>query len=509
MFGLPGNPVSAMVTFTLLVAPALRAMSGASQLRHEARGTLGSDYEKPAGRAHAVRCRLQMDERGLRATPAGHQGSHVLTTMLDADALAIIPVRDGTRRGRRDGRARAAARPGGVPMRVVVRLFAVLRERAGRDRVELELAPGATVADALASLAEVPELAGVLGQVPVQLAVNRDYASERTQLRGRGRAGADPAAQRRRGPTRRRGRASPQPRRRDARPCATRGPGPSCCFQGVTREVATLEYEAYAEMALERIAAILREAVERHELCAAAAEHRVGTVPLGEPSVIVAASAPHRGEAFAGAREIIDRIKSEAPIWKREVDERRRQPARGRHARSRREGARSRRPRSRDVSERRLTHLDEQGRARMVDVAGKDTTRRVARAVARVRMSSEAARAVESGQGPKGEVLGVARLAGIQAAKRTYELIPLAHQVAMTFVDVAAAVDVEQGVVELVGEAHAVDRTGVEMEAMTACSVAALTVYDMVKGLERGVVIEQVALLEKTGGRQDWRRGDP
>ena len=122
---------------------------------------------------------------------------------------------------------------------------------------------------------------------------------------------------------------------------------------------------------------------------------------------------------------------------------------------------------------------------------------------------SEAARAVESGQGPKGEVLGVARLAGIQAAKRTYELIPLAHQVAMTFVDVAAAVDVEQGVVELVGEAHAVDRTGVEMEAMTACSVAALTVYDMVKGLERGVVIEEVALLEKTGGRHDWRRGDP
>ena len=91
VFGLPGNPVSAMVTFTLLVAPALRAMSGASQLRHEARGTLGSDYEKPAGRAHAVRCALQMDERGLRATPAGHQGSHVLTTMLDADALAIIP----------------------------------------------------------------------------------------------------------------------------------------------------------------------------------------------------------------------------------------------------------------------------------------------------------------------------------------------------------------------------------------------------------------------------------
>ena len=158
------------------------------------------------------------------------------------------------------------------------------------------------------------------------------------------------------------------------------------------------------------------------------------------------------------------------------------------------------------MSERRLTHLDEQGRARMVDVAGKDTTLRVARARARLRMSSEAARAVESGQGPKGEVLGVARLAGIQAAKRTDELIPLAHQVALTFVDVQRPSTSQQGIVELVAEAHALDRTGVEMEAMTAAAVAALTVYDMVKGLERGVEIEQVALLEKTGGRHDWRR---
>jgi cyclic pyranopterin phosphate synthase len=161
------------------------------------------------------------------------------------------------------------------------------------------------------------------------------------------------------------------------------------------------------------------------------------------------------------------------------------------------------------VSERRLTHIDEQGRARMVDVAGKDSSLRIARARARLRMTSDAARAVQSGQGPKGEVLGVARLAGIQAAKRTDELIPLAHQVAMTFVDVRAGVDVEHGVVELVSEAHAQDRTGVEMEAMTACAVAALTVYDMVKGLERGVVIEELVLLEKTGGRHDWRREDP
>jgi molybdopterin synthase catalytic subunit len=90
-------------------------------------------------------------------------------------------------------------------------------------------------------------------------------------------------------------------------------------FQGVTREVDSLEYEAYEEMAAERLGQIAAEAIERHGLCAAAVEHRVGEVPLSEPSVAVAASAPHRGEAFAGAREIIDRVKAEAPIWKKEI----------------------------------------------------------------------------------------------------------------------------------------------------------------------------------------------
>jgi cyclic pyranopterin phosphate synthase len=160
------------------------------------------------------------------------------------------------------------------------------------------------------------------------------------------------------------------------------------------------------------------------------------------------------------------------------------------------------------VSGERLTHIDEEGRARMVDVAAKDATRRVARARVSVRLSKETARAIQTGQGPKGEVLGTARLAGIQAAKRTDELIPLAHQVALNFVDVSARVDVEQGRVELTSEAHALDRTGVEMEAMTACAVAALTLYDMVKGLERGIRIEELVLLEKTGGREDWRRDE-
>ena len=157
------------------------------------------------------------------------------------------------------------------------------------------------------------------------------------------------------------------------------------------------------------------------------------------------------------------------------------------------------------MSEERLTHLDETGRARMVDVGAKEITERVARARARVRMSPDTARAVQQGNGPKGEVLGVARVAGVQAAKQTGLLIPLAHPLALTFVDVVGSIDVERGLVELISEVRTVARTGVEMEAMCACAVAALTVYDMVKGIQRGVEIEQVVLLEKRGGRSDYR----
>ncbi|HEX2392153.1 MAG TPA: cyclic pyranopterin monophosphate synthase MoaC [Solirubrobacterales bacterium] len=158
------------------------------------------------------------------------------------------------------------------------------------------------------------------------------------------------------------------------------------------------------------------------------------------------------------------------------------------------------------MSESRLTHLDAEGAARMVDVGAKPESERVARARARVRMSPETARAVAAGDAPKGDVLGVARLAGIQAAKQAGALIPLAHPLPLTFADVSASLDAEQGLVDLVAEVRTVGRTGVEMEAMTACAVAALSVYDMVKGLERGVQIEHVVLLEKRGGRHDWCR---
>jgi cyclic pyranopterin phosphate synthase len=143
----------------------------------------------------------------------------------------------------------------------------------------------------------------------------------------------------------------------------------------------------------------------------------------------------------------------------------------------------------------------------MVDVGGKAESERLACAEALVRMSPSTIAALESGDAPKGDVLGAARLAGIQAAKRTGELIPLAHPVALSFADVQASIDATSGGVRVRAEARAVGRTGVEMEAMTAAAVAALTVYDMVKGLERGVRIEQVELLEKSGGRSGtWRR---
>ena len=153
-----------------------------------------------------------------------------------------------------------------------------------------------------------------------------------------------------------------------------------------------------------------------------------------------------------------------------------------------------------------LSHLDDEGRARMVDVGGKPVTERRAVARAVVRMSPDTAATMARGDAPKGDVVGTARIAGIQAAKRTAELVPLCHPLPLSFVDVR--VELGEDRVTLTAEARTSARTGVEMEAMTAAAVAALTVYDMVKGLERGVEIAQVVLLEKSGGRHDWAHPD-
>ena len=202
-------------------------------------------------------------------------------------------------------------------MHVEVRLFAMLRERAGASSVTLDLPAGARVRDALDELSELA--AGL----PLVMAVNREYASEERVLEPDDElalippvSGGEEAA------TAPWARVTAEPLSLESVAERVRDPraGAVVTFQGVTREVERLEYEAYVEMAEERLAEIAREAVERHGLCAAAVEHRVGEVPLSEPSVVVAASAPHRGEAFAGAREIIDRVKAEAPIWKKEIE---------------------------------------------------------------------------------------------------------------------------------------------------------------------------------------------
>ena len=195
-------------------------------------------------------------------------------------------------------------------MVISVRLFAGLRERAGSAHVDVDLPDDATVGDLLAAMDLAPR--------SCVAAINREYADASTPIAPGDEVALVPPV------------SGGAPRVRvtgdaldvAALSAAVRDPraGAVVLFEGVTRDVEQLDYEAYAQMAEERIARIAAEEAERHRLCAVAVEHRTGTVPLGEPSVIVAASAPHRGEAFAGARAVIDRVKAEAPIWKVEVD---------------------------------------------------------------------------------------------------------------------------------------------------------------------------------------------
>lgn len=236
-------------------------------------------------------------------------------------------------------------------MTVRIRLFAGLRHRAGAETIDLRLPQGATVQDALRALDRSGPLAGVVGAMSVQMAVNREYATATTTLReddelalippvsGGAPDGAD-ASPREGAPER-----ADEPAQRDALAPApaqvaavwvriterelvvqplidavrSDAAGAIVVFEGVTREVPRLHYEAYREMAEPLVQRIVAECLAAHRLTAAAVEHRIGAVPLGQPSVIVAVSAGHREEAFAGARDIIDRVKAQAPIWKREI----------------------------------------------------------------------------------------------------------------------------------------------------------------------------------------------
>jgi molybdopterin converting factor subunit 1 len=200
-----------------------------------------------------------------------------------------------------------------------VRLFAGLRERAGTDRLEIQLPEDATVADVLAAMASTP--VGELRPRECVVAVNREYANADEPVNAGDEVALVPPVSGGESPVRS-VRVTGEPLDVGALAAAVRDAraGGVVVFEGVTRDVPELDYEAYAEMAQAKLEQIAAEEAERHGLCAVAIAHRTGTVALSEPSVIVAASAPHRGEAFAGARALIDRVKAEAPIWKVEVD---------------------------------------------------------------------------------------------------------------------------------------------------------------------------------------------
>lgn len=152
-------------------------------------------------------------------------------------------------------------------------------------------------------------------------------------------------------------------------------------------------------------------------------------------------------------------------------------------------------------TEKRLTHIDESGRARMVDVSGKEITAREAIAKAKVKMLKETLKLVKEGGIKKGDVLAVAQVAGIMAAKKTHELIPMCHPLEITGVDINFAIDERNSTIEIEAAVRTMDRTGVEMEALTAVSAAALTIYDMCKAVERGIKITDIRLVKKSGGK--------
>ena len=199
-------------------------------------------------------------------------------------------------------------------MRVNVKLFAGLRERAGSNAVTLDLDDGALVSDALG------QLRWLTGGSNVVMAVNREYATPDHQLRAGDELALIPPVSGGAPDPLVHVRISAEPLDAAAVTARVSDPraGAVVTFLGVTREVPALEYEAYVEMAERKLLELVTAAADRHRLCSAAAEHRIGTVGLSEPSVVVAASAPHREAAFAGAREIIDALKAQAPIWKRE-----------------------------------------------------------------------------------------------------------------------------------------------------------------------------------------------
>jgi len=267
---------------------------------------------------------------------------------------------------------------------------------------------------------------------------------------------------------------------------ASSGDGGVVVFVGRVRDhneghrVSRIDYEAYPEMAERAMYAIAQSIRDRGDITAMRIVHRAGTLLVGEASIVVAVAAPHRRAAFRACQDAIDLIKRDVPIWKREHSD---------------DGARWVGPGSE------LSHLDAEGGARMVDVSGKPSTLRSATARGRVACLAETLRLIADGAVAKGDVLSTARLAGIMAAKRTAELIPLCHPLALRHVDVDMRCDTATGAVLIEATARAEGPTGVEMEALTAVAVAGLTVIDMIKSIDRWASLTEVALVRKEGGK--------
>ncbi|MDO9352141.1 MAG: cyclic pyranopterin monophosphate synthase MoaC [Solirubrobacteraceae bacterium] len=419
---------------------------------------------------------------------------------------------------------------------ITLRLFAQVRRSAGVSTVERAVPAGTRAGELAATVLEELGLEGLAGSIV--LAVNGDFSDPDVVLRD-GEwlsmvppvSGGAPDAD---GPTLAPGlvdvRITEEPLGADAALAAvsSRAAGGTVLFQGTPRDVDALEFEAHAELAERELRRIGASLLERHGLTAIALHHRLGLVPVGENAILIAAASPHRGPAFAAAAEALDEIKSRVPIWKAEVVGDARAPVEGEVVSGVRTVAEAAAgddivseppvavavaatagPTAVGDPAPTLTHVDADGAARMVDVSDKAITDRTARAVATVRVSPRTAHLVATGSGPKGEVLATARLAGIMAAKRAAELVPLAHPLPLTKVDVSASVDEEAGLVHLEGFARTTGKTGVEIEALTAVLVAALVVYDMVKAVEQHAIIDDVRVVEKAGGRRDFKVDRP
>ena len=304
---------------------------------------------------------------------------------------------------------------------------------------------------------------------------------------------------------------------------ARRDIGALVCFEGVCRDrdgqagagvsIRGLELEHYPGMTETAIAAMVDQARRRWPLLGVTVIHRVGRLEPGEPIVLLIAASAHREAAFEAAEFLMDFLKTQAPIWKLQATERERSWVTAREADDaalRRWGVNASNappatgaqdpevaPRGKSP----LTHFDAGGRAHMVDVGGKAETSRVAVASGSMHMLPATLEVVAAGGAKKGDVLGVARLAGIMSAKRAADLIPLCHPIALTSVTVELELDRDACALRCTARAETRGPTGVEMEALTAVQIALLTVYDMGKAVDRGMVMTDIRLLEKAGGK--------